>query len=113
MEKLRIGIQIGFKNPTFARSGRTWGTQSRIKIGFNYSAALGPPPKSRTAPLDFQGLAGGPSLGIAFMISAHRESITLLDVPSEYHEGAPCSTCAAGERGVLHPNAQTPQTLGR
>jgi hypothetical protein len=58
--------------------------------------------------------AGGPSFDFVFMLPAHNKSITLLDVSSEYHEGAPCSTRAAGERGVLRLlNAKKSCTLLR
>jgi len=59
-------------------------------------------------------MAGGPGIEIVFMFSAHRRSITFLEVSSEYHGGAPCSTRAAGERGVLRlSHAQKPCTLLR
>src|SRR5579864_3866431 len=49
------------------------------------------------------------------MSSAHGGSITLLDVPMEYREGAPCSTCpeVSGQANVGFFVFQMPKNLKR
>jgi hypothetical protein len=59
------------------------------------------------------GMAGGDGFEFVFTLVLRGGSITLLKVPAEYREGAPCSA-RTGERGDLRlPDAKESQTLLR